>query len=43
MGGPPEGQQPSNKIQKIKPHNVWDALKKALKKDEGGQKGQQDV
>lgn len=45
MGGPADGQPPAapNKIQKLKPRDVWDALRNSLKKDEGGQEGKQDV
>lgn len=45
MGGPTDGQSAAqpNKIQKIKPKDVWDALKNSLKKDQGGQKEQSDV
>ncbi len=38
MGGPPPGmggpesQQPQNKVQRIKPSDVWDAIRKSLKK-----------
>lgn len=42
-GGPEGQQQTPNKVQKIKSHDVWDALRKSLKKGEGGQEEQQDV
>lgn len=38
MGGPEGGgPQAQNKVQKVKSLDVWDALRKSLKKGSGGQ------
>jgi hypothetical protein len=47
MGGPPGtpgGPQPQNKVQRIKPADVWDAIRKSLKKgsDKDEEQGGQD-
>lgn len=44
MGGPGDAQpQAQNKVQKLSPKDVWGAIRKTLKKNEDGQKEQQDV
>jgi hypothetical protein len=45
MGGPPGGPgspQPQNKVQRIKPADVWDAIRKSLKKGKGEEQDGQD-
>ena len=39
MGGPPGAPQAQNKVQRIKPADVWDAIRKSLKK--GDDKGEE--
>ena len=45
MGAPPgapAGSPPQNKIQKVNPVDVWEAIRKSLKKGEGAQEAEQD-